>query len=136
MSESAFINVPVNCLPVVLSALRKAGQVEAAQQATEASRHYLDPDANASRLGWLRWARQEYEAEDIEFDDDATVSETDDDGAFVLGWVWVTAPRHAGCECCHCDEVIAGEADGTSTPHGSMHHECAAEHEAEHPDDW
>jgi len=45
-------------------------------------------------------------------------------------------PRHAGVECAHCGETIETEVDGTSSPHGSMHAACAAEHEAEHPDEW
>lgn len=132
MPETAFIHVPVNCLLLVLAALREAGQIEAAQQLTEASRHYLDRDANTNRLEWLRRARQHYEDEDIEFDADATVNETDDEGAFVLGWVWVTSPSQAGGECCHRDVIIADDAESSS----STHHECAAEPEAGHPDDW
>lgn len=44
--------------------------------------------------------------------------------------------RHQGVECVHCGEVIELESDGASSPHGSMHKDCAAQHEAEHPDEW
>lgn len=46
------------------------------------------------------------------------------------------ASTHAGVECAHCGDTIETEADGTSSPHGSMHVACAEEHEAQHPDQW
>ncbi len=47
-----------------------------------------------------------------------------------------TTNRHEGITCAACNELITEEADGESTPHGSMHKGCAEEHEREHPDEW
>lgn len=44
--------------------------------------------------------------------------------------------RHEGVECAYCGEVIEEEPDGESTPQGSMHTECAFQHEKENPDEW
>lgn len=43
---------------------------------------------------------------------------------------------HEGCECALCDDLITDETDGESTPQGSMHKQCAAQHEAENPEEW
>lgn len=49
-----------------------------------------------------------------------------------------TVPQylHQGCECARCGQAIESEDDGQSTPSGSMHSECAAQYEAENPQDW
>jgi hypothetical protein len=39
-----------------------------------------------------------------------------------------------GDECVECGETING--DGTASPHGSMHDNCALEHEKDNPSDW
>lgn len=82
--------------------------------------------------------------DEIEIDDQATTSDAMPGGIWVQAWVWVNGDEyrkaqgllHEGCECAHCNETIDEEADGTSSPHGSMHIGCAAEHEAQHPDQW
>ena len=40
------------------------------------------------------------------------------------------------CECARCGELIESLDEEASTPSGSMHSQCAAEYEAERPEDW
>ena len=44
--------------------------------------------------------------------------------------------RHEGVECAYCEEEIAEEEAGASTPCGSMHKWCAVRHEHENPSAW
>lgn len=44
--------------------------------------------------------------------------------------------RHVGIECVECGELIEDNEDGESSPHGSMHSQCARLHEIEHPTEW
>ena len=91
--QPAFVRVPVGCLPTVFAALRAAGYDGAAKDAESFTRHYTDPGLNAERLRWLERARDvRLKYGDIEFDSDATISESDDSGEYVLGWVWVEGP--------------------------------------------
>ena len=55
----------------------------------------------------------------------------------------LTAVRHIDdvtnqvpCECARCGDLIESGDDESSTPSGSMHIQCAAEYEAESPEDW
>jgi hypothetical protein len=44
---------------------------------------------NARRLAICKLARNKYGSDDIEIDDNAKLSEGDDNGCFVAAWVWV-----------------------------------------------
>jgi len=43
---------------------------------------------------------------------------------------------HVGCRCAHCGAVILSDEDATSSPHGSMHADCAVANEAQNPEHW
>ncbi len=40
------------------------------------------------------------------------------------------------CECAYCGDMITSLDDCESSPQGSMHAECAYQHECESPDEW
>jgi hypothetical protein len=73
---------------------------------------------------------------------DKTIRDCDlDDAKDTCGGDFAGGPpgsshRHEGIECAHCGEMIQEESDGESTPQGSMHAECAFQHEKENPDEW
>lgn len=87
-----FLRLPVKHRDWLLAALHHAGYHEDAKQVEQFTRHYIDPTLNAERLAWLARARDvRYRDTDImiQFDNDSTISESDDGGEYVLGWVWV-----------------------------------------------
>ncbi len=85
-----FLRVPVSLIPVVLKALEDAGAKEAAQEVRKFTAQYTDPSRNLEREWWLSLAREKREINgDIEFDNDAAISESRFNGEYVLGWVSV-----------------------------------------------
>lgn len=95
MKQNAFIRVPVESLPTIKDALRTAGFEQAAADVEMFARDYTDPDANTYRQKWLERARDTVEKEgEIEFDNDATISHSDANGEYVLGWVWVEGDKN------------------------------------------
>ena len=53
-----------------------------------------EPDERASDDWYVNEARKEYEREgECEIDDGATVSHSEDGGAYVAAWVWIYGPN-------------------------------------------
>ncbi len=90
MTQNMMIRIPANCLSTVLLALRAAGFEDEAKKVEEFTHEYIDPAANANRVMWVERAREQHGKDgEIEFDDDSTISLSEDNGEYVLGWVWV-----------------------------------------------
>jgi hypothetical protein len=136
--QPMFLRVPVKCLTVILEALRAAGYEQEAKEAESFTRDYVDPKANADRLKWLERAEeQKQKYGEIEFDSDATISHSDDNGEYVLGWVWVEgseAPEQTEGLCRTCGELcFIDEESGTShheTDDGIIDFDADADHVA------
>jgi hypothetical protein len=89
-----FLRVPAKCIDTVIESLHSAGYPQEAEAVAQFTAPYTDPNLNAARERWLALAREQIEEEgELEFDDDATISQQVDtesgNGQFVLGWVWV-----------------------------------------------
>lgn len=86
--QPMFLRLPVKCLQPVLDALRASGYESEAKAVESFTRHYVDPEKNADRLEWVARADEKARDGEIEFDSDATISDSEG-GQYVLGWVWV-----------------------------------------------
>ena len=125
--QPAFIRVPVKCLPTIISALMEDNYVQEAKTVQEFSRDYTDPEANAERLLWLERAEKWREWGEVEFDSDATISHSTDNGQYVLGWIWVDGPEEEEEDeddepTCDCGAL------GESTFCGTMCKTCFKKH--------
>lgn len=88
--QPAFIRVPVKCIPTVIESLARAVFTQESRSVADFSRDYTDPVLNAERLRWLDLADEQVARDGhIEIDSDATISRSDDNGGYVLAWVWV-----------------------------------------------
>lgn len=90
----------VNVISGLLSAVMAAenGNIDSAlaEQLSTALREYHEDQAQQQRLSPLRNAAQEMECVrdgELEIDDNATVSEGEDDGAYIQAWLWVSGDR-------------------------------------------
>lgn len=90
-NQPAFLRVPVKCLETVIAALRANGFESEARNVEDFTEHYTDPVLNEDRRDWLKRAiKQAHKDGEIEFDSDATISDSGNvEGQYVLGWVWV-----------------------------------------------
>lgn len=87
--QLCFCRVSVKAVPTVVNALRQTGFVTEANEVERFTNDYTDPEANSERLRWLEKADALIEYGKIEFDSDATISHSEDNGQYVLGWIWV-----------------------------------------------
>lgn len=90
--QPAFLRVPVKCIATVVAALAAAGFKQEAKSVEEFTKDYTDPKLNAEREKWIE--RAGGKDGEFEFDTDSTISHSDDDGEYVLGWVWVYGPKN------------------------------------------
>lgn len=89
-NQPMFLRVPVKCRDVVLNALSQAGFSAEAAAVAAFTRAYVDPASNADRVRGIERARQAKQEEgSIEFDEDAAISRADDNGQYVMAWVWI-----------------------------------------------
>lgn len=91
--QPCMLRVPVKCVPTVVAALAAAGFAIEAEAVERFARDYTDPAADAARRRWLKLAEAVAADGEVEFDADATISHSADNGQYVLGWVWVDAPE-------------------------------------------
>lgn len=94
--QPMFLRIPVKCFDVVHAALLAAGHTQVANAVDSFTRDYRFKRENARRLKWIELADERHGGDggdgEPEFDSDSTVSHSDDDGEYVLGWVWVSTP--------------------------------------------
>lgn len=103
-----FVRVPVSARHIVLAALDEAGMSAEADAAREFTDNYCDPAKNAERLRWVELARAQYAmGEKVEFDNDATISDSEGGHQYVLGWALVEGDE---------DEEDEGEEDEDAPP--------------------
>lgn len=95
-TQPVFLRVPVKCLRTIIDALLAAGFSQEANEVQDFTHAYTDPAANAERQRWLNLAEETVAKDgEIEFDADATISHSTDNGEYVLGWIWVDAAVEA-----------------------------------------
>lgn len=94
--QPAFIRVPVKAIPLIIDLLRREGLESEADAAETFTEYYTNPDLNALRERWIDHAGGK--DGQIEFDSDSTISQSSEEGEYVLGWVWVDGPLP--CQLC------------------------------------
>lgn len=131
--QPMFLRAPVKCRAVILEALRAAGFEQEARDVETFTKDYVDPKGNANRLKWLERAdeqRQEYGK--IEFDSDATISHSSDNGEYVLGWVWVEGPEPSTEGLCReCGEPCFIDEESGTSHHGIDHEAGGIDYDAD-----
>ena len=106
----SFIYMPVKDLILAADALDLLDKVEGASALAARLRVRLAELADEGVQARWDAYRAGVDADDeLEVDDDALVSEGDDNGAFVLTWTWVTKTAAGICEECGATNADNGE---------------------------
>jgi hypothetical protein len=88
-----FLRLPIKHLELVQNFLKEQGLEAEAHEIKEFTLHYTDPKRNAYRLEYLKRARALARDGEVEFDDDSIVSGSEQNGEYMLAWVWVDGPE-------------------------------------------
>lgn len=89
--DRAFIRVKVGSIPVIIDALKAAGLESEAEEVRSFSSQYTDKEENAEREEYIE--RADTKDGEIEVDSDAAVSVLEDNGAYVMAWLWVDGDK-------------------------------------------
>jgi hypothetical protein len=95
-NPQAFIRVPVTAIVGIAGYLRSIGMETEANHVLDFGGDYTDPARNLRRQEWVERARDQVAKDgEVEVDNDATISRSEDNGEYVLAWVWVDGPEEA-----------------------------------------
>jgi len=111
-----FFNLGDRDREVVLAALRAyQGDPELAKNVAGNIEEWHKEQSSDEDVQRMRDIASEARAKggDIEFDDDAIVSQSSDGGAYVLAWVWVDDPEQEMCDECSTYNLSSDTVDGT-----------------------